>query len=500
MKTTHTSFFSLLNLLILLGSTICSSSYAEVTQQEQLKREAHNELEKGLKAFKSKDLNSGIVHYEKAYRLAPDHQTLFTIAHAYGRLPNSCEKALQSWERLVLRCQGCDLKAKIQEGYRGAQARCNVKLRITTPMAGATVIINEESYGETPISVLLPAKTYRIEVKQENGSSFKGNVTLSENSKSKSVSFFEDQGQLTLSSPKSNQNTLETNEPVVEEEDKPTAVSELASKPQKTILPAKNAQLTKDKQNSRSQERVKARKSDRKERRTEQTQRTEIVRNASQQKRSKSKQTKTSHSQTKPSEKTQKLDPQRTEVSDQHEMSLKSGSDSKIVVNASLQCMFKSEEGSYLPYPDCNGASLKEGDRFRVILSSPQQAFVYLFLKNDNGDRVMLFPDPGVNNKLKKEVEYVIPGEDWYELDENGGVKEQIRLIASRAPIAALEEARGLELNTKALEAISKMSFRGVRKTSKPAKMSVRLQHLDTVINSTGNEDSASISFEIDHK
>ena len=112
----------------------------------------------------------------------------------------------------------------------------------------------------------------------------------------------------------------------------------------------------------------------------------------------------------------------------------------------------------------------------------------------------MLFPDVGVNNQLKANVEYVIPGEDWYELDENGGVKENIRLIAARDPIVPLEEARGLELNIKAMEMLKKMSFRGVRKTHKPAKMSVRLQYLDTVINSTGNEDSASISFEIDHK
>ena len=133
-------------------------AYSELNQKEKLKRAAHQELEKGLKAFKSKNLRQGIQHYERAYRLAPDHQTLFTIAHAYGRLPNSCEKALQSWERLVMRCQGCDLKSKIQEGYRASQAKCNVKLRLTTPMPGAEVSINDESYGETPLSILLPQK------------------------------------------------------------------------------------------------------------------------------------------------------------------------------------------------------------------------------------------------------------------------------------------------------------------------------------------------------
>ena len=153
-----------------------------------------------------------------------------------------------------------------------------------------------------------------------------------------------------------------------------------------------------------------------------------------------------------------------------------------------------------MPYPDCNGASLKEGDRFRVILSAPRGAYVYLFLNNSHGDRVMLFPDPNSDNHMRPGVEYVIPGSDWFVLDENGGTTENIKVIAAKKPIPALEQARGIDLNTKALALIQKMSFRGVRKTVKPAKMSERLKQLDTVISSEGSEDVASASFNIVHK
>ena len=180
-------------------------------------------------------------------------------------------------------------------------------------------------------------------------------------------------------------------------------------------------------------------------------------------------------------------------------MKLKKAHASRQQINASLQCEFQSSEG-YMPYPDCNGASLKEGDRFRVILSAPRGAYVYLFLNNSHGDRVMLFPDQSSNNLMRPGVEYVIPGSDWYVLDENGGTTENIKVIASKKPIPALEQARGMDLNTKALALIQKMSFRGVRKTVKPAKMSVRLKQLDTVISSEGSEDVASASFNIVHK
>jgi hypothetical protein len=448
---------------VLLLISIIGKSHADINEQERIKRVAHQELERGLKAFKSKKLRKGITHYEKAYRLAPDHQTLFTIANAYDRLPKSCEKSLQSWERLMMRCHDCNLKEKIQTGYQQAQGRCNIKLKVTTPQPDAHVIINNESYGETPLSVLLPAKAYLITVKQPNGLSYHGKITLEERSQTKRLTFYETATQLSLTPPKA----LEDKEIFIAntEARSPSSRKEQYIKPKKTSS-SKQRRSTKKRLSSKKRRRLKKRSS-------------------------------------KKHVSTPLVVSQKKEASikpEEHKMSLKSGSNSKVVVNASLQCMFKSDDSTYLPYPDCDGASLKEGDRFRVILSSPQKSFIYLFLTNDHGDRVMLFPDVGVNNQLKANVEYVIPGEDWYELDENGGVKENIRLIASRNRIIPLEEARGLELNVKTMEILNKMSFRGVRKTRKPAKMSVRLQYLDTVINSTGNEDSASISFKIDHK
>ena len=81
-------------------------------------------------------------------------------------------------------------------------------------MPGAEVSINDESYGETPLSILLPAKTYRLSISQSNGSSYKGKVRLKENSKSKSLTFFEVDDQLTLTPSKTKEET-KLSEPTV---------------------------------------------------------------------------------------------------------------------------------------------------------------------------------------------------------------------------------------------------------------------------------------------
>jgi chemotaxis protein histidine kinase CheA len=477
--------------------------WAQPLDKESLKREAHSALEQGLKAFKSKDLAKGIFHYERAYRLIPDQHTLYTIANAYQRLPNSCQKALQSWERLVMRCQSCDLKSKIKQGYKAVQKQCNVKLSISTPKSGLEVIINQELYGQTPLSVLLPANRYKLELHNGNDVLYKGKIKLAENSRNKKIVFEKgDKGyQIADPSRKSEKIAVALAETPQVEKPKEKSKNQLKEDSKNKAKKAVKAQ-------PKAKSKKKPSKVAKKSQKSQKTKPSILARSKKKAKtkstkvKKKSKPTKVAKKEkAAPKSQKEKVEESKEKVAkDHHKMELKSSAKA-VVVNASLQCQFRSKESQqYLPYPDCNGAALKEGDRFRVILSSPDDSYVYLFLSNDNGDRVMLFPDPGIVNKLRGSVEYVIPGEDWYELDENGGVKEQIRLIASRTPIAALEEARGLELNTKALQTIKKMSFRGVRKTRKPARASVRLQQLDTIVNSTGNDLSASISFEIDHK
>lgn len=455
MKALSSLLMTGLFLLFSLGST--QRVWAEVAEGERLKREAYHELDLGIKQFKSGDLKKGIYHYERAYRLVPNDKTLFTIAKAYSKLKGVCHKSLQAWDRLRLRCVSCSLKAEVAQGYQEAQATCNVKLSLNTPAPGVQVLINSENYGVTPLAVYLPASTYQIELQSKEGEVlFTSKVELKEKSARRTLDFVDLKGRLTLKGRASSaKKTARRN--------KKTARQKASAR--KQVASAKGSKGSSKTSAARLNKGAQADKTDDLSAATASAQAGAI----------------------------------KTE---QHQMDLKSGSEraQSVVVNASLQCQTKSKFGGYLPYPDCNGATLKAEDRFRVVLSSPNNAFIYLFLTNDHGDRVMLFPDPGIDNHVKQGVEYVIPGQDWYELDENGGVQEQIRLIASLQPIPALEQSRGIDMNTKAIEMMKKMSFRGVRKTRLPAKLSQRLKELDTVMNVTGDEKTASVSFEIEHE
>ena len=142
----------------------------------------------------------------------------------------------------------------------------------------------------------------------------------------------------------------------------------------------------------------------------------------------------------------------------------------------------------------------ESADQFRIILSSDKDAFTYVFLSNDKGERAMLFPDVKIPNLIKANTEYVIPGVDWYELDENGGTTENIHVVVSRRPVAALERSRGLDLSPDALAKFQQMSFRGVRKKTRPAVMAQRLKEAKVVVEASGSSENTSIKFKIDHR
>ena len=423
-------------LLICITTGIAS---AKLSQKEKQQRAAHHEIELGLQAFKSKNLKQGIMHYERAYRLAPDHQVLYTIAKAYDKLSGRCRESLRTWERLILRCEGCSIANKVKQGAQSARQRCNVKVSITSPKSSVSVYLNNDNYGYAPITTQMPAGTHQVELVKEGVSLYTGKLTLNSGAKKKIINFLEEGDRLIL-----------TKDAKVENLKKTPSVKKRRKKSKKK---AKRARHSRAKKKNKTRYPV-AKKQD---------------------------------------------TPKKSVIApEDHQMRLRK-TINKQTINASLQCEFQSSEG-YMPYPDCNGASLKEGDRFRVILSAPNGAYVYLFLSNSHGDRVMLFPDPGSDNRMRAGSEYVIPGNDWYTLDENGGTTENIKVIASKTRIPVLEKSRGIELNTNAIATIQKMSFRGVRKTVKPAEMSLRLKKLDTVITSEGSEDVASASFNIVHR
>jgi hypothetical protein len=154
----------------------------------------------------------------------------------------------------------------------------------------------------------------------------------------------------------------------------------------------------------------------------------------------------------------------------------------------------------YHDYPDCDGATLTEGDRFRLILKSSASAHLYLMMHNAHGERAVLFPDQGVPNQVRGGVSYLLPSEGWYELDERGGVTERLQLLASRRPLEPFEQARGLRVSDELMERLRRTAARGVVRRGAPATLSERLGALDRVLITEGSSELAAVRFTLEHR
>jgi len=136
-----------------------------------------------------------------------------------------------------------------------------------------------------------------------------------------------------------------------------------------------------------------------------------------------------------------------------------SAGSTELSLEASLLCQRQTSSGSYENVASCQGATLKEDDRFKVTFKVDDTARVYIFVYNSTGQFQMLFPDQGIDNELVAGREYTLPsGTEWFELDEVSGVTEYIQVVVAKGKVAELEKLRGLRLppgkqRTQALQA-----------------------------------------------
>ena len=104
---------------------------------------------------------------------------------------------------------------------------------------------------------------------------------------------------------------------------------------------------------------------------------------------------------------------------------------------------------------DSNGLAVRvdpnhefqKGDRVRVLLETNADGHLYIFNTTDNGDPVMIYPDPKLDeagNFIQAHVPFEIPsslaGEDrlrWFAFDEQAGA-ERLYFVFTREPMAGV--------------------------------------------------------------
>ena len=188
----------------------------------------------------------------------------------------------------------------------------------------------------------------------------------------------------------------------------------------------------------------------------------------------------------------------------------------RIKLDAAIVCQRQTEPGTFAPLPECNGAQMREDDRFQITFSSNQRAWFYAFIYNGSGQFQTLFPNSTTAaNVMEPGSSYTLPGQDrWWSLDEVAGVLEHIQLVAAVAPVPELEALRGADappnsdgtlpvVANKARGKIEPSVVRGVKTSGDKAVTDVMLKPDGQAVDTTNlfNEGPGvvGIEFEIDH-
>jgi hypothetical protein len=121
-----------------------------------------------------------------------------------------------------------------------------------------------------------------------------------------------------------------------------------------------------------------------------------------------------------------------------------------ITLTAYLICQRKIGTKKFVDVAECTETPLKEGDRVKIGFRSDRDARFYVFNYNDTGLFQMIFPDRGIANELEAGRDYIIPPDDWLELDDQKNVTERLQVVASLEKIQQLEDLRGAYFEPKA--------------------------------------------------
>ena len=440
---------------------------AQGSAQERQRERAYKELERAER-LKAEGAHEGaVLHYERAYRALPERSILKRIAELSAQAPLSCERQLSAWRKLSERCsaESCPEAWRVPEGLSATRRRCELRLDVqlspkllkalkARPEEALTLSFDDQSRGAPPLSMLTSAGAHQITIFLGERKLYEAPISLRE---SQAI-----QG-LTLSG------SLKRLRARLSE-------GRLSQEPKRAQTPpAAPSRKRKRKEALRAQPKV-----------------------------SRPKVSRPKASQPKPfvNEKLLKTIAHQGATASVGAVAPAEMASAQrgLQLEASLQCQYRDDAGELVAFPDCDGATLSSGDKLRLIIKSSEGAYLYLFLHNAHGERAVLFPERGVENLAKGGLEYALPGEGWYELDDRGGVTERLQLVASKEPIEAFERARGLRLNPELLDQLKRTALRGVVKRGAPAILSERLSAADRVLTTLGTDQVASVRFTVHHR
>lgn len=141
---------------VLLAGCLCTTEAALAQPSEQDIERAGTLFAQGIERFHAKDYTGALAAFQRAYRTAPDYRVLYNIGSTSLLLDDQAT-ALNAFQRYL--SEGGDrvpaARRKQIEAHLRRLEQQVVRLRITTNVTGATIWIDGEEVGQTPLSEVL---------------------------------------------------------------------------------------------------------------------------------------------------------------------------------------------------------------------------------------------------------------------------------------------------------------------------------------------------------
>lgn len=148
----------------------------------------------------------------------------------------------------------------------------------------------------------------------------------------------------------------------------------------------------------------------------------------------------------------------------------------------------------------------KTGDRLRFAFESNIDGYLYVAQQGASGNWDVLFPNPEINggrNAVKRFEEYEVPGDDWFQLDNNVGT-EQVFVFLSREPLKTLpgfdRPVRTMERGNGVLIAELRSSVQSRDLVFTKDRATVKGQRATYVVNKAEVGKAVTASFNLIHK
>lgn len=91
--------------------------------------------------------------------------------------------------------------------------------------------------------------------------------------------------------------------------------------------------------------------------------------------------------------------------------------------------------------------TFRAGDRVRFHFAMNFTGYVAIINLGSSGKRSLLFPEPGMNNRIGRTADYTVPqGEGWFEFDNTPGI-EELTFVMSKQEIPEVAAVNGTAVN-----------------------------------------------------